>query len=56
MDNVTEEKVAGTRKSKHPKSEAADALGRKFADSRLALKLRKKKAHRRKLNGSHANG
>jgi hypothetical protein len=54
MDSATEN-VAVETKTKRASAQS-EANGKKHAENALALKLRKKKAHRRKLNGSHANG
>lgn len=56
MDSASAVSTEVVKKTGTRGSEASAALAKKHADSRLALKLRKKKAHRRKLNGSHANG
>lgn len=54
MDNATENTALET-KPKRATSQS-EANGKKYAAEALALKLRKRKAHRRKLNGSNANG
>ena len=54
MDSATENLAVET-KAKRASSQS-EANGKKYAAEALALKLRKKKAHRRKLNGSNANG
>jgi hypothetical protein len=56
MDNATEANVAAETKTKRAPSSRSEATGKQYAASKLALKLRKKKAHRRKLNSSNANG
>jgi hypothetical protein len=57
MDSVSAESTAVVTKEPRPKrSETSEALSKKYAAGRQSLKLKKKKAHQRKLNGSHANG
>jgi hypothetical protein len=54
MDTAAENGAVETKTKRG--SSQSEANGKKYAAEALALKLRKKKAHRRKLNGSNANG
>jgi|tagenome__1003787_1003787.scaffolds.fasta_scaffold20775176_2 hypothetical protein len=56
MDNASAETTAVATKPRRAKGETSEERGKQHADSRRALKLRKKKAHRRKINSSNANG
>jgi hypothetical protein len=55
MDNASAETTAVT-KPRRAKGETSEERGKQYADSRRALKVRKKKAHRRNINSSNANG
>jgi hypothetical protein len=56
MENVVEEKTGTAIKPRSSASGRSETAGEKLAEARMANKLRKKKAHRRRLKRSNSKG